>query len=75
MYKGGLKLARREADFTSKVRDTLAKRCGFVCSNPSCRKRTIGSHSDINKAISIGKASHIEAASEGGCRYNENMTM
>ena len=61
-------------DFTKKTKEILAKRVGFLCSNPSCRKLTIGSNRIKDKATSIGVAAHIAAASPGGKRYDSSMT-
>ena len=47
---------------------------GGKCSNPNCRKETKGPHSDPRKSVSIGVAAHITAASEGGPRYDPNMS-
>lgn len=58
-------------DFSAKIKDTLAKRVGFICSNPECQMLTIGPNSDINKNTSIGVAAHLTAASKGGPRFNE----
>ena len=60
-------------DFTSKTKEILAKRVGFLCSNPTCNKHTVGPNSDEEKATSIGVAAHITAASVGGPRYDENL--
>ncbi len=62
-------------DFNASTKDVLAKRVGFICSNPSCRKHTIGPNSDPEKATSIGKAAHITAASKNGPRYDETMSI
>lgn len=62
-------------DFPNKVVDDVAKRSGYQCSNPGCRRRTIGpSETNSDKHINIGKASHMAAASPGGPRYNFNLT-
>lgn len=61
-------------DFTTKTVDILAKRVGFLCSNPDCRKPTVGPNSEKNKATIVGVAAHITAASPGGPRYDENLT-
>lgn len=61
-------------DFTKPIKDTLAKRAGFLCSNPDCRKATIGAHSETEKSTSIGEAAHITAAAKGGKRYNPLLT-
>lgn len=56
-------------EFSKSVRDTLAKRVGVRCSNPSCRKLTTGPRSDARRIICIGVAAHITAAAPGGMRY------
>ena len=61
-------------DFSAKTKDTLAKRVGFICSNPECKMLTIGPNSDGKNSVSIGVAAHISAASEGGPRYDFNLT-
>ena len=58
------------ADFTKPIRDTLAKRVGYLCSNPACRKPTVGANLDKNKFTLTGVAAHIIAASKGGPRYD-----
>ena len=62
-------------DFLKKVVDNIAKRAGYQCSNPGCRRRTVGpSETNSDKHVNIGKASHMAAASPGGPRYNSNLT-
>ncbi len=61
-------------NFSQQVKSTLAKRVGYKCSNPSCRRMTIGPNSVQNKSTNIGIACHICAAAEGGPRYDPNMT-
>ncbi len=61
-------------DFNLKTKETLAKRVGYLCSNPNCKKPTIGPNLDPEKSLSIGKAAHITAASPNGPRYNNNLT-
>ena len=61
-------------DFTQPIKETLAKRVGFKCSNLNCRKMTIGPNENASKATNVGVASHIEAASPGGARYNPSQT-
>ena len=60
-------------NFTQKTIDMLAKRVGYLCSNPECLKHTVGPHEKIDKATIIGVAAHITAASPGGARYDENI--
>lgn len=61
-------------DFSSKTKEILAKRVGWKCSNPNCRRLTSGPQLDVNKAINIGVAAHITAASPGGPRYDSSLT-
>lgn len=57
-------------DFPERTKETLAKRVGMLCSNPSCRKLTSGPRDDPAKALNIGVAAHITAASADGPRFN-----
>ena len=59
-------------DFSLRTKDILAKRVGFLCSNPACNMPTVGPHSDDTKITNIGVAAHITAASIGGPRYDPN---
>ena len=61
-------------NFTAKTKDTLAKRVGYLCSNPNCRKLTVGANEIEDKSTSVGVAAHITAASEGGPRYDGSLT-
>jgi hypothetical protein len=61
-------------DFSVKTKETIAKRVNFLCSNPTCRKPTTGPSELENKSVNVGVASHISAASKGGCRYNSSMS-
>jgi hypothetical protein len=61
-------------DFPRPVLETLAKRVGYRCSNPECRKPTSGPHTDGAKAVNVGVGSHITAASPGGPRYDPSLT-
>jgi hypothetical protein len=61
-------------EFTAKTRLLIAKRTGWLCSDPSCRRSTIGSNSDGNGEINLGTAAHICAAAPEGPRYNDRMT-
>lgn len=57
-------------DFPMSVKEALAKRVAMRCSNPKCGKVTTGPHEDSAKAVNIGVAAHITAASPGGPRYD-----
>jgi hypothetical protein len=61
-------------DFSTSTKEVIAKRVSYRCSNPDCRKNTIGPNSNSAKSTSIGIAAHICAASKGGPRYDQNMT-
>jgi len=61
-------------EFTEKTRNQIAKRVGWLCSNPSCRAPTVGATSDGNGEILVGTAAHICAAAPGGPRYDQSMS-
>lgn len=61
-------------DFSAKTKEELAKRVAYRCSNPQCRKVTIGPKDGSHGTVSIGEAAHICAASPGGKRYDINMS-
>jgi hypothetical protein len=57
-------------DFSEEVKQTSAKRVGNCCSNPECRALTSGPQLNSGKAVNVGVAAHITAASPGGPRYD-----
>ena len=59
--------------FSRPTIDIFAKRVGYLCSNPQCRKPTVGPHLNPMKAIIIGVASHITAAAPGGPRFDPGL--
>lgn len=61
-------------DFSEDVKRTIANRAALICSNPDCEATTAGPQDDPTKALNIGVAAHITAASPGGPRYNEVLT-
>lgn len=61
-------------NFAKNIKETMAKRVGYRCSNPNCRKLTVGPSDTADKSISIGVAAHITAASSGGKRYDPDLT-
>jgi hypothetical protein len=67
-------MSNNRHDFTKKTAEILGRRVGFLCSNPNCRRPTLGSHEDPEKSASIGIAAHITAASYGGPRYDETIS-
>ena len=68
-------MAKKNRDeFADKTKVRIAKRAGWLCSDPSCRRDTIGSNSDGTGEINLGTAAHICAAAPGGPRYDSNQT-
>lgn len=65
----------RKADFTQKTKDSLASKVGYKCSNPFCRKSTIGANAEGSGTINIGEAAHITAAEPGGARYDSTLSV
>lgn len=64
---------RKKTDFLQKTVETLAKRVGYFCSNPNCRKHTALSHSQKDKAIVIGEAAHIKGQKPGVARFDPTL--
>ena len=60
-------------EFSEPVKRALASRVGNLCSNPECRALTSGPQEDPAKALNIGVAAHITAASPGGPRYDPEL--
>ncbi len=60
-------------DFSEPVKRVLATRVGNLCSNPECRALTSGPQENPAKALNIGVAAHITAASAGGPRYDPQL--
>ena len=56
-------------DFQLAVKRIIGLRVGHQCSNPTCGAKTTGPQVDPTRAINIGVAAHITAASAGGPRY------
>lgn len=61
-------------NFSNKVKETLAKRVAYRCSNPLCDRRTTGPAEEPSHTISIGVAAHITAASINGPRYDPEIS-
>lgn len=61
-------------EFSTRTRDTLAKRAGYLCSNPQCQKSTSGPTIEDHRTVNIGVAAHISAAAPGGPRYDHSLT-
>lgn len=61
-------------DFAQRVKIVLARRVQGWCSNPGCRVATSGPGLDPDRAVNVGVAAHITAASPGGPRYDPALT-
>lgn len=61
-------------NFTKIDKDRLAARVGHKCSNPNCRKITMGPSSNGMTAINVGVAAHVTAADSGGKRFDSNQS-
>ncbi len=61
-------------DFLKATIEVLAKRVGNRCSNPDCRCPTSGPHTSPGKAVIVGVAAHITAASPGGPRFDGSLS-
>jgi hypothetical protein len=61
-------------DFKSRTKSAIATRVGGLCSNPDCGKLTTGPAHAEDKGVNVGVAAHITAASEGGPRFDWNLT-
>ncbi len=64
----------KRENFPQKIRETLAKRVGYQCSNPGCQKLTMGPQESQPGTASVGVAAHITAAAPGGPRYDPALT-
>lgn len=67
-------MTKNRDNFSKATTEVLAKRVGYLCSNPNCRQLTIGANEKTEKSTSIGIAAHITAASVGGPRYDTTLT-
>jgi hypothetical protein len=67
-------MAKNRDDFKKATIEVMAKRVGYLCSNPDCKRLTVGANFDIAKSTSIGVAAHITAASPGGPRFNPELS-
>ena len=61
-------------EFSNRTKELLARRVGFQCSRPGCEQRTSGPQMDPSKAVNLGVAAHVRAASPGGPRYDADRT-
>jgi len=61
-------------DFPEEAKRVISNRASLICSNPDCGSTTGGPQDDPTKALNIGVAAHITAASPGGPRYDSALT-
>jgi hypothetical protein len=61
-------------NFNQQTKEIIAKQAGYLCSNPDCRAPTVGAALGTDGIQIVGVASHINAASVGGPRYDSSMT-
>ena len=67
-----LAVSSKRENFTLPVRNTLAHRASYSCSNPQCQAPTAGpSEEAANARSDVGVAAHITAASRGGPRFDK----
>ena len=67
-------MASSRDNFRAPVIKTLRERVATRCSNPDCRVATFAPSGE-DGVSNIGIAAHIHAASKGGPRYDENMSI
>jgi len=61
-------------NFKKKTISNIARRVSYLCSNPDCRRQTVGPQAGGESSINIGVAAHISAASVGGPRYAPSLS-
>lgn len=61
-------------DFSRRTIETIARRVNYRCSNPDCRRQTAGPSAEPDRAVIVGEAAHITAASPDGKRYDVGLT-
>ena len=60
-------------DFSRSTVESIAKRSGYICAYPSCKRMTVSGSNDRDSGLTMtGVAAHITAASEKGPRYDHN---
>src|SRR5689334_4164525 len=61
-------------DFPLKVAHQLSNDVGLLCSNPVCRRPTVGPHTKPEKNQNVGIGAHITASRPSGPRYDATLT-
>lgn len=66
---------RSRDEFSAKTKNALAARVGWRCSEPGCRKLTIGpKQGEPTESQTTGIAAHITAAAKGGPRFDASLS-
>ena len=61
-------------DFSPSTKELIAKRSGYICAYPGCKRFTIAKSKDRSSSLTnTGVAAHITAASASGPRYDSSM--
>ncbi|WP_157377372.1 hypothetical protein [Burkholderia ubonensis] len=61
-------------EFSESTKDLIAKRSGYICAYPGCRRMTVAVSEDRKSGLTMtGVAAHITAAADGGPRYDKDM--
>lgn len=60
--------------FKQAVVEAIAKRAGYVCTNPDCGALTTGPAETAGAAVNLGEAAHIFGARPGSARYSNSMS-
>ena len=61
-------------NFPVKIRHQIEQKSAYRCSNPSCRRITIGPSEDFRSVKRMFEVAHICAAAPGGPRYDSTMS-
>lgn len=62
-------------NFSPVTRDKIAKRSGYICAYPDCRRMTVAGSDDRKTGITMtGVAAHITAAARNGPRFDAGMS-
>lgn len=62
-------------EFSPSTKEALAKRSGYICAYPNCKRMTIAASDDRQSGFTMtGIAAHITAASENGPRHDPLMS-
>lgn len=69
-----MQLMSTRDNFLKFVRELLARRVGYRCSNPNCRVLTAGPGDSADGTVDVGVAAHITAAAKGGKRFDPHLT-